>query len=299
MRIEDGSEPQSASTNHLIFAYYVTGHGFGHATRVVEQITMNTLITRSRYLIGDAAADVTEEDSTGGSIFMLSGSIIGRRRMKRRNKSVQPHKHRVNREVTLPRMVTARQGQYNPLFLLACGLILMLLKVKGGYVGITYLNLLLLKELFVWMDSPPAYHLDKGYGTGVNSWLVHLEVFIDHPSYHRHGIPYGDSFGAFGDNQFRFTLLCHAACEAPLVLPLGGYTHGEKCLFLINDWHAGLVPVLLAARYHPYGVYKDARTDKLQSFLEQCPVFPNAFLIGCPAAKIEGGASFVALLITA
>lgn len=43
--------------------------------------------------------------------------------------------------------------------------------------------------------------------------------------------------------QFRFTLLCYAACEAPLVLPLGGVTYGEKCLFLVNDWHAGLVPV--------------------------------------------------------
>lgn len=43
--------------------------------------------------------------------------------------------------------------------------------------------------------------------------------------------------------QFRFTLLCHAACEAPLVLPLGGYTFGEKCLFMVNDWHAGLVPL--------------------------------------------------------
>lgn len=85
-------------------------------------------------------------------------------------------------------------------------------------------------------------------------------VFVDHPSYHRPGNPYGDSFGAFGDNQFRFTLLCHAACEAPLVLPLGGYTYGEKCMFLVNDWHAGLVPVLLAAKYRPYGVYKDART---------------------------------------
>ncbi|XP_057951560.1 soluble starch synthase 1, chloroplastic/amyloplastic [Malania oleifera] len=85
-------------------------------------------------------------------------------------------------------------------------------------------------------------------------------VFVDHPSYHRPGNPYGDAFGAFGDNQFRFTLLCYAACEAPLVLPLGGYTYGEKCLFLVNDWHASLVPVLLAAKYRPYGVYKDARS---------------------------------------
>ncbi|CAM8932174.1 unnamed protein product [Rhodiola kirilowii] len=84
-------------------------------------------------------------------------------------------------------------------------------------------------------------------------------VFVDHPSYRRPGNPYGDGHGAFGDNQFRFALLSHAACEAPLVLPLGGYTYGEKCLFLVNDWHAGLVPVLLASKYRPYGVYKDAR----------------------------------------
>eukprot|EP00250_Pteridium_aquilinum_P016409 c23091_g1_i1 orf=552-2501(-) len=84
-------------------------------------------------------------------------------------------------------------------------------------------------------------------------------VFVDHPSYHRPGTPYGDTRGAFGDNQFRFTLLCHAACEAPLVLPLGGYTYGEKCVFFANDWHAGLVPVLLAAKYRSVGVYKDAR----------------------------------------
>ncbi|KAL1309661.1 hypothetical protein HN51_052354 [Arachis hypogaea] len=85
-------------------------------------------------------------------------------------------------------------------------------------------------------------------------------VFVDHPSFHRAGSPYGDMYGTFGDNQFRYTLLCHAACEAPLVLPLGGYTYGERCLFLVNDWHASLVPVLLAAKYRPHGVYKDARS---------------------------------------
>lgn len=26
----------SGSQKHLVFAYYITGHGFGHATRVVE-----------------------------------------------------------------------------------------------------------------------------------------------------------------------------------------------------------------------------------------------------------------------
>ncbi|XP_008783179.2 soluble starch synthase 1, chloroplastic/amyloplastic isoform X2 [Phoenix dactylifera] len=85
-------------------------------------------------------------------------------------------------------------------------------------------------------------------------------VFVDHFCYHRDGNPYGDRYGAFGDNQFRFTLLCYAACEAPLVLPLGGYIYGQNCLFLVNDWHASLVPVLLGAKYRPYGVYKDARS---------------------------------------
>ncbi|BBN06964.1 starch synthase [Marchantia polymorpha subsp. ruderalis] len=85
-------------------------------------------------------------------------------------------------------------------------------------------------------------------------------VFVDHPSYHRPGTPYGDTRGAFGDNQFRFTLLCHAACEAPLVLPLGGYTYGDKCLFIANDWHASLVPVLLAAKYRRHNVYTKSRS---------------------------------------
>ncbi|CAI5511493.1 unnamed protein product [Closterium sp. Naga37s-1] len=85
-------------------------------------------------------------------------------------------------------------------------------------------------------------------------------VFVDHPSYHRPGTPYGDQNGTFGDNQFRFTLLCHAACEAPLQLELGGFTYGEQVLFIANDWHAGLLPVLVASNYRPHGVYKDART---------------------------------------
>ena len=36
MRIEPESDAVSASRKHLVFAYYVTGHGFGHATRVTE-----------------------------------------------------------------------------------------------------------------------------------------------------------------------------------------------------------------------------------------------------------------------
>ncbi|OIW14364.1 hypothetical protein TanjilG_15718 [Lupinus angustifolius] len=38
MRIEAESDGVSASRKHLVFAYYVTGHGFGHATRVTEVV---------------------------------------------------------------------------------------------------------------------------------------------------------------------------------------------------------------------------------------------------------------------
>ncbi|RDY10485.1 L-arabinokinase [Mucuna pruriens] len=38
MRIEQESDGVSASAKHLVFAYYVTGHGFGHATRVTEVV---------------------------------------------------------------------------------------------------------------------------------------------------------------------------------------------------------------------------------------------------------------------
>lgn len=39
-----------------------------------------------------------------------------------------------------------------------------------------------------------------------------------------------------------------------------GFAYGEKVLFVANDWHASLVPSLLAAKYRRNGVYKDARS---------------------------------------
>ncbi|KAM0037724.1 putative starch synthase [Helianthus debilis subsp. tardiflorus] len=33
-------------------------------------------------------------------------------------------------------------------------------------------------------------------------------VFVDHPCYHRPGNPYGDIYGAFGDNQVRSIIQC-------------------------------------------------------------------------------------------
>lgn len=60
----------------------------------------------------------------------------------------------------------------------------------------------------------------------VNYFHVHERgvdwVFADHDVYNRPGSPYADPAGVpFGDNVFRFHLLCMAALEAPLVLPIG------------------------------------------------------------------------------
>ena len=93
-------------------------------------------------------------------------------------------------------------------------------------------------------------------------------VFVKHDSYERIGELYGDAEGGYGDNQFRFTLLSHAACEAPLVIDFGegasanGFTgtYGDDVVFVANDWHAGLVPLLVASKYRPHGTYKNART---------------------------------------
>jgi len=84
--------------------------------------------------------------------------------------------------------------------------------------------------------------------------------FVDHTTYHRAGNPYGDANGTFGDNQFRFTLLTLAALEAPLSVPFGGHPYGEDVVFMANDWQAALVPVYLAAKYRPAGVYLSARS---------------------------------------
>ena len=52
MRIDD-NEGVSASSKHLVFAYYVTGHGFGHATRVVEVFLLTLSLSLCIILICD------------------------------------------------------------------------------------------------------------------------------------------------------------------------------------------------------------------------------------------------------
>jgi len=99
-------------------------------------------------------------------------------------------------------------------------------------------------------------------------------VFVDHASYQRVGGLYADAFGVYGDNQFRYALLCLAGLEAPLHLGLAGRPYGQDCVFIANDWHASLVPVYLAAKYRPAGVYADARSVLAIHNLRHQGVFP-------------------------
>eukprot|EP00892_Ulva_mutabilis_P008623 jgi/Ulvmu1/6132/UM027_0110.1 len=120
----------------------------------------------------------------------------------------------------------------------------------------------------------------------VNFFTKYLDgvdfLFVDHPSYRRPGGMYGDENGVYGDNQWRFRLLCHAALEAPLQVQLGEEgsrtPYGQDCIFVANDWFAGLVPLYLAARYRPGGVYLGARCVLLIHNLRHQGVYsPSTF----------------------
>ncbi|KAF5739756.1 pectin acetylesterase 8-like [Tripterygium wilfordii] len=70
-------------------------------------------------------------------------------------------------------MVGARLGQYW-LTLVVCSLLL--LRTEGdSYVGITYVQNVAATGAVCLDGSPPAYHLDRGFGSGINNWLVHFE----------------------------------------------------------------------------------------------------------------------------
>ncbi|KAG1679851.1 hypothetical protein FOA52_012765 [Chlamydomonas sp. UWO 241] len=109
-------------------------------------------------------------------------------------------------------------------------------------------------------------------------------VFVDHPSFPRAGGMYADKNGAYDDNVFRFSLLSLAGLEAPLLLELqkgqgaDKTTYGEDCLFMANDWHTALVPVYLAAKYRPHGVYAKARSIlAIHNLCHQGVFPPNKF----------------------
>lgn len=68
---------------------------------------------------------------------------------------------------------------------------------------------------------------------------------------------YGPKSGAdFVDNHKRFALFNKAAIEAVKVLPFGP---GEDCVFVANDWHSALLPVVLKDVYQARGEFKGTK----------------------------------------
>ncbi|XP_057964577.1 pectin acetylesterase 8-like isoform X5 [Malania oleifera] len=53
--------------------------------------------------------------------------------------------------------------------------VLILLRAEGCNVSITYVQSAVAKGAVCLDGSPPAYHLDKGFGAGADNWLVHIE----------------------------------------------------------------------------------------------------------------------------
>jgi len=68
---------------------------------------------------------------------------------------------------------------------------------------------------------------------------------------------YGEKSGAdFADNEKRFAVFNHAVFEACKLLPFG---YGEDVVFVANDWHSGLVPVLLKTKFQKEGQFMNAK----------------------------------------
>jgi len=84
-------------------------------------------------------------------------------------------------------------------------------------------------------------------------------VFVHHACFRRAGGLYHDKHGEYGDNLFRFGLFALASLEAPLCCNVGGSVYGDKCLFLANDWQAGLVPVYMVHKFRRHGTYGESR----------------------------------------
>ncbi|KAK9120344.1 hypothetical protein Syun_017961 [Stephania yunnanensis] len=65
------------------------------------------------------------------------------------------------------------KGFFGWLNVLAC--LLIVLKTDGCYVNITYVQSAVATGAVCLDGSPPAYHWDKGFGAGIDNWLVHIE----------------------------------------------------------------------------------------------------------------------------
>lgn len=128
---------------------------------------------------------------------------------------------------------------------------------------------------YLFVDHPsyhrPGTHYWSESNPGIYTWICSINFFGTLFDCLSIGNPYGDTRGPFGDNQFRYTLLSLAACEAPLRVPLNGYTYGESVCFIANDckYHWRTLFTMLAICLITSIIHS---SEKCFSF--SCPVSP-------------------------
>lgn len=77
MRIKENEGVSvSASRNHLVFAYYVTGHGFGHATRVVEVVRNLILAGHDVHVVTGAPDFVFTSEIQSSRLFIRKVFLV-------------------------------------------------------------------------------------------------------------------------------------------------------------------------------------------------------------------------------
>ncbi|DBA69675.1 TPA: hypothetical protein ACH3X2_012611 [Trebouxia sp. C0005] len=113
----------------------------------------------------------------------------------------------------------------------------------------------------VMVVAPQYQQYPEPSSTGVSADILGTTVGFSH-------------YSSKGVDWFRFALLNVAALEAPLVLKLDEGLFGDDCIFIANDWHGALVPVYLAAKYRPHGVYHQARSILAVHNLRHQGVYP-------------------------
>jgi starch synthase len=117
------------------------------------------------------------------------------------------------------------------------------------------------KEIVLWGTTHTVKYFHQYICFDEEKKLGTDYVFVHHDSFRRAGGLYHNAKEGkeYDDNLFRFALFSIAALEAPLCLHLGGTVYGEKCMFIANDWQAGLVPIYLVHKYRRHNTYNGAR----------------------------------------
>ncbi|GMH09625.1 hypothetical protein Nepgr_011466 [Nepenthes gracilis] len=76
-------------------------------------------------------------------------------------------------ELAFFRMV--KTGLVDWLKVLVCVVMFVMLRAEGYDVPITFVESAVAQGAVCLDGSPPAYHFDKGFGGGINNWLIHVE----------------------------------------------------------------------------------------------------------------------------